>query len=138
MEILKKYLLLIVSSFIISSCTKDGLDEELYNPLDVNSGEEIFIVDSLVASTSSSSFPFVKGYFRIREELFKDPSVIKNVVVYEHSDYGDNEYTLSSSQRSYFIDINVTNNHSYEFSFGIKTDNGDLTKKSRNYTIFVP
>ncbi|MBK6400283.1 MAG: hypothetical protein IPP27_00365 [Bacteroidetes bacterium] len=138
MEILKKYWLVFMSAMIVSSCTKDRLSEVIYNPLDVNSGEEIFIVDSLVASTASSSFPFVKGYFHIREELFKDPSIIKNVVVYEHSIHGDIAYTLASNQRSYFFDINVSNNNSYEFSFGLKAANGDLSKKSRSYSIFVP
>ena len=138
MEILRRYLLFLVIAVAFSACTKDALNDELHNTLDPNSSEELFILDSLVASPPNGTYSYVKGYFHFNEGLLNNPSVIKNVMVYEKSTYAENAYTLAPSQRSYFIDINVSSNNSYEFSFGLRSIDGELSKKSRSYSIFVP
>jgi hypothetical protein len=119
----------IIVLIVITSCTKDELNYELSSSSEVNSGVELFDVDSISYNAGNHQVYF---HFRIKTELFASPSDVRNVAVYRD---GSIHINLPPSQLDHYLDTGVPDGFIFQYQFALWNTDGELSKLSQVYEI---
>ena len=120
-------------SMMVLSCQKADNKLEgstLNNPFSYDSGIELIQIDSIVKYYGPSNY--IKGYYSINYEYFKDTSQIKYVIVYRNEQL---KYTITPPDRNFFVDFTLLLGGTYNYQLLLFMKDDSKTKLSVPYYI---
>jgi hypothetical protein len=132
---IKYWLILTNIVFTLMACEKDRLKNDLYSPLDENSGKQVFIIDSIRISSFGTPNKYMYCYFRIDNAQIKNPSLLKKILSYKSGKF-QGKWDIKAK---YFTDLTpVQSGHTYTYNLALLDFYNDTSKLSEPIVVTIP